>query len=77
MKIIAHIESDFQEKFGIPRQSGIVEELKARIVFEQEYRNPHAVMGLEEYSHIWLLWQFSKAVRDTWSPTVLPHHSTY
>ena len=72
MKIVAHIESDFNEKFGIPRQSGIVPELKARIVFEPEYRNPHAVMGLEEYSHIWILWQFSKAVRDDWSPTVLP-----
>lgn len=72
MKIIARIESDFTEKFGIPRQSGIVPELKARIVFEPEYRNPHAVMGLEEYSHIWILWQFSRAVREEWSPTVLP-----
>lgn len=72
MKIIAHIETDFKEKFGIPRQSGIVPELKGRIVFEPEYRNPHAVMGLEGYSHIWILWQFSKAIREEWSPTVLP-----
>lgn len=72
MKIIARIKSDFKEKFGIPRQSGIIPELKARIVFEPEYCNPHAVMGLEEYSHIWILWQFSETVRETWSPTVLP-----
>ncbi len=72
MKIIARIESDFKEKFGIPRQSCIIPELKARIVFQPEYRNPHAVMGLEEYSHIWILWQFSEAVRENWSPTVLP-----
>ena len=72
MKIIARIHSDFREKFGIPRQSGVVPSLRAEIVFEPEYRNPHAVMGLEEYSHIWLLWECSEAVRDTWSPTVLP-----
>lgn len=72
MKVIARIHSDFQEKFGIPRQSGLVPELEARIVFEPEYRNPHTVMGLEEYSHIWLLWEFSQAVRENWSPTVLP-----
>ena len=72
MKIIARIHSDFREKFGIPRQSGVVPSLRAEIVFEPEYRNPHVVMGLEEYSHIWLLWEFSEAVRDTWSPTVLP-----
>ncbi len=72
MEVIAKIHSDFKEKFGIPRQSGIVEELKARIVFEPKYRNPHAVMGLEEFSHIWILWQFSQAVRKEWSPTVLP-----
>lgn len=72
MKIIARIHSDFREKFGIPRQSGLVPELEATVVFEPEYRNPHAVMGLEGYSHIWLLWQFSEAVRETWSPTVLP-----
>lgn len=72
MKVIAKIHTDFSEKFGIPRQSGIVPQLKGTIVFEPEYRNPHAVMGLEGYSHIWLIWQFSKAVREEWSPTVLP-----
>jgi tRNA-Thr(GGU) m(6)t(6)A37 methyltransferase TsaA len=71
-KIIAHIESEFPEKFGIPRQSGLVEELRARIVFTPEYRVPEAVRGLEEFSHLWLIWQFSKAVRETWSPTVRP-----
>lgn len=72
MKIIARIHSDFPEKFGIPRQSGLVEALEATVVFEPEYRNPAALHGLEGYSHIWLLWQFSEAVRDTWSPTVHP-----
>ncbi len=72
MKIIARIHSDFPEKFGIPRQSGLVPELTASVVFEPEFRNPHTVMGLEEYSHIWLLWEFSLAVRESWSPTVLP-----
>ena len=72
MKIIARIRSDFPTKFGIPRQSGLVEELKATIVFEPEYRNPDALRGLEEFSHIWLIWQFSEAVRDKWSPTVRP-----
>ena len=72
MKVIARIHSDFPEKFGIPRQSGILDELTARVVFEPEYRDPHACRGLEAYSHIWLLWEFSEAVRDTWSPTVLP-----
>ena len=72
MKIIARIYNDFPEKFGVPRQSGLVPELMARIVFEPEYRNPDALKGLEGYSHIWLVWQFSEAVRDTWSPTVRP-----
>ena len=72
MQIIAHIRSDFPTKFGIPRQSGLVEELKATVVFEPEYRNPDALRGLEEFSHIWLIWQFSQAVRETWSPTVRP-----
>ena len=72
MNIIAHIETDFPTKFGIPRQSGIVESLKGRVVFEPEYRNAEAVRGLEEFSHIWLIWKFSEAVRDTWSPTVRP-----
>ena len=72
MKVIARIRSDFTEKFGIPRQSGLVEALEARIVFEPEYRNPDAVRGMEGFSHIWLIWQFSRAVRATWSPTVRP-----
>jgi len=72
MKTIARIHTDFPTKFGIPRQSGIVASLKGRIVFEPEYRNAEAVRGLEEFSHIWLIWEFSEAVRDTWSPTVRP-----
>ncbi len=72
LKKIAEIRSDFSSKFGIPRQSGIVHELEARIVFEPEYRNPDALRGLEEYSHIWLIWQFSESVRSDWSPTVRP-----
>lgn len=71
-KPIAYIESDFDDKFGIPRQSGLVSELKAKIIFVPEYRNIDAVRGLESFSHIWLIWQFSKAVRDNWSPTVRP-----
>ena len=72
MHIIARICSDFPTKFGIPRQSGLVEELKATVVFEEPYRNPNALRGLEEFSHLWLIWQFSQAVRETWSPTVRP-----
>lgn len=72
IKSIAHIKSDFSTKFGIPRQAGIVEELESYIVFEPEYRNPDALRGLEGFSHIWLIWQFSQAVRDDWSPTVRP-----
>ncbi len=72
MKIIAKIQNDFPEKFGVPRQSGLVKSLKAKIVFEPEYRNIDALRGLDGYSHIWLIWQFSEAVRDTWSPTVRP-----
>ncbi len=72
MKIIARIKNDFPTKFGIPRQSGLVDALKAVIVFEPEYRNPEALRGLEGFSHIWLIWQFSEAVCDTWSPTVRP-----
>jgi tRNA-Thr(GGU) m(6)t(6)A37 methyltransferase TsaA len=72
MKIIAHIHSDFTTKFGIPRQSGIVNTLKSMIVFEPEYRNPEALRGLDGFSHIWLIWEFSEAVRGTWSPTVRP-----
>lgn len=72
MKIIGHIETDFKEKFGIPRQSGLVKESRGRIVFEKEYNVPEAFRGLEDFSHIWVLWQFSEAVRETWSPTVRP-----
>lgn len=72
MNIIAHIHTDFPTKFGIPRQSGLVEELKGRIVFEPEYRNPDAVRGLEGFSHLWLIWQFTGTKRDSWSPTVKP-----
>lgn len=72
LKTIAHIHTEFPTKFGIPRQSGIIESLKGTIVFEPEYRNPEAIRGLEEFSHLWLIWEFSEAVRDTWSPTVRP-----
>ncbi|MBQ5824934.1 MAG: tRNA (N6-threonylcarbamoyladenosine(37)-N6)-methyltransferase TrmO [Clostridia bacterium] len=72
MKIIARISTDLPSKFGLPRQSGLVEGIEGRIVFEEEYRNPEAFRGLEDFSHIWLLWQFSEAVRDVWSPTVRP-----
>mgnify|MGYP002627669822 FL=1 len=72
LKTIGHVRSDFPEKFGIPRQSGLVPALRAKIVFEPEYRNPDALRGIEGFSHLWLIWQFSAAVRDTWSPTVRP-----
>lgn len=72
VKIIARIHSDFPSKFGIPRQSGLVETLHSMVVFEPEYRNPQALRGLEDFSHIWLIWQFSQAVREDWSPTVRP-----
>ena len=72
LAVVARIHSDFSEKFGIPRQSGLVKELEAEIVFETEYRSPEAVRGLEEFSHIWLLWEFSQARREGWSPTVRP-----
>ncbi len=72
MKIIAHIETDYNEKFGIPRQSGLNNAVVGRIVFEKEYRVTEAFRGLEDFSHIWILWQFSEAVRDNWSPTVRP-----
>lgn len=63
MYVIAHIENDYTEKFGVPRQSGLVNEVVGRIVFEPEFRNPDALRGLEEFSHIWLIWEFSNAVR--------------
>ena len=69
---IARMKSDFPTKFGIPRQSGLVEELRSTIVFEPEFRNPDALRGIEGFSHLWLIWQFSEAVRDNWSPTVRP-----
>ena len=72
MKVIARIRSDFPEKFGIPRQSGLVPQLRARIIFEPEFRNADALRGIEGFSHLWLIWQFSAAVRETWSPTVRP-----
>ncbi len=72
MKIIARIQTDFPDKFGIPRQSGLVQELQGKIVFEPEFRSPEAVRGLDAFSHIWLLWQFSKAHKAQWSPTVRP-----
>ena len=72
MHAVAHIESDFAEKFGIPRQSGLVDALRARVVLEPPYRDPSALRGIEQFSHIWLLWQFTQAVREGWSPTVRP-----
>ncbi len=72
MKIIARIHTNFKEKFGIPRQSGIADGVIGRIVFEPEYRVPEALRGIDGYSHLWLIWQFSEAERDTWSPTVRP-----
>ena len=72
LKIIAKIHSDFPTKFGLPRQSGLVQELCGKIVFEPSYRNPDALRGIEGYSHLWLIWGFSETDRDTWSPTVRP-----
>lgn len=69
---IARMRSDFPTKFGIPRQSGLVEELHSTIVFEPEFRNPDTLRGIDGFSHLWLIWQFSEAVRDHWSPTVRP-----
>ena len=72
IKTIAHLHCDLPDKFGLPRQSGIVEALEGRIVFEPEYRNPDALRGIEGFSHLWLIWQFSEAVRGGFSPTVRP-----
>ena len=72
IEFIARMHSDFSTKFGIPRQSGLVEELESTIVFEPKFRNPDALRGLEDFSHLWLIWQFSEAVRSDWSPTVRP-----
>lgn len=72
IRIIARIKSDFPTKFGIPRQSGLVESLRSTIIFEPEFRNSDALRGIEDFSHLWLIWQFSEAVRADWSPTVRP-----
>ena len=72
LKVIAHIRTAFPTKFGIPRQSGLVDSLRGEVIFTPEYRNADAVRGLEDFSYIWLVWQFSGAVRDNWSPTVRP-----
>ena len=72
MNIIARMKSDFPTKFGIPRQSGLVEELRSTIVFEPQFRNADPLRGLEDFSHLWIIWQFSEAVREDWSPTVRP-----
>ena len=72
LQVIAHMRCDFSAKFGIPRQSGLVEEAEGLVVFTPEYRNPDALRGIEGYSHLWLIWQFSQAVRPGWSPTVRP-----
>ena len=72
IQVIARMHSDFPTKFGIPRQSGLVEDLQSTIVFEPEFRNPDALRGIEDFSHLWIIWQFSEAVRTGWSPTVRP-----
>ena len=72
IQVIARMRSDFPSKFGIPRQSGLVEQLRSTIVFEPEFRNPDTLRGIEGFSHLWLIWQFSEAVRSQWSPTVRP-----
>ena len=72
IQVIARMKSDFATKFGIPRQSGLVQELRSTIIFEPEYRNEDALRGLEGFSHLWIIWQFSEAVRSGWSPTVRP-----
>ncbi len=72
MEIIARIHTDFPTKFGVPRQSGLVDSLEGKIVFEPPYRNPDALRGMDGFSHIWLIWQFSEAVRTGWTATVRP-----
>ena len=72
MQIIARMKSDFPSKFGIPRQSGLVDTLRSTIIFEPEFRNSDALRGIEDFSHFWLIWQFSESVRSEWSPTVRP-----
>ena len=72
MQIIAHMKSDFPSKFGIPRQSGLVDALRSTIVFEPSFRNADALRGIDGFSHLWIIWQFSENVRQEWSPTVRP-----
>lgn len=72
MKIIARVQNDFSSKFGIPRQSGLAPSALSRVVFEPEYRNADALRGMEDFSHLWLIWEFSEAKREEWSPTVRP-----
>lgn len=72
IQIIARMKSDFPTKFGIPRQSGLVDELRSTIIFEPEFRNDDALRGIEDFTHIWIIWQFSEAIRQQWSPTVRP-----
>lgn len=72
MQIIAYMRTDLTTKFAVPRQSNVVPELKGSIVFEPAYRNPDALRGIEQYSYLWLIWQFSENVRENWSPTVRP-----
>lgn len=72
MKVIARIHNGFASKFGVPRQSGLTPTALSTVVFEQEYRDPQALRGLSDFSHLWLIWEFSLAKRDTWSPTVRP-----
>ena len=72
IKKIAEIRNGFSDKFGIPRQSGLCDKVISKIVFEEKYRTAEAVRGLEDFSHIWLIWQFSRSVREEWSPTVRP-----
>ena len=72
IKAIARIENDFSDKFGVPRQSGLVEKIESKIIFENEYRNPDALRGIEEFSHLWLIWDFSECTMQKWQPTVRP-----
>ena len=72
IQVIARMKSDFPTKFGIPRQSGLVQKLRSTIIFEPEFRNADALRGLEDFSHLWIIWQFSEAVRSDWSPTIRP-----
>lgn len=72
LKVIAHIHTDFPDKFGIPRQSGLIDELTGIIVFEPEYRNPDALKGLNEFTHLWLLWLFEGVEKENWKATVRP-----